>query len=57
MGERLMDEEYKSLIERLILAKLESELVKTDDINIIKLYVKKQAKKLDRKLEKLEKAK
>jgi len=52
-----MDEEYKSLIERLILAKLESELVKTDDINIIKLYVKKQAKKLDRKLEKLEKAK
>lgn len=57
MGERLMDEEYKLLTERLTLAKLETELIKTDDIDVIKLYVEEQAKKLDKELKKLEEAK
>lgn len=52
-----MDEEYKLLTERLTLAKLETELIKTDDIDVIKLYVEEQAKKLDKELKKLEEAK
>ena len=52
-----MNEEYKLLTERLTLAKLETELIKTDDIDVIKLYVEEQAKKLDKELKKLEEAK
>jgi len=52
-----MDEEYKLLTGRLTLAKLETELIKTDDIDVIKLYVEEQAKKLDKELKKLEEAK
>lgn len=52
-----MNEEYKLLTERLTLAKLETELIMTDDIDVIKLYVEEQAKKLDKELKKLEEAK
>ena len=52
-----MYEECKLLTERLTLAKLETELIKTDDIDVIKLYVEEQAKKLDKELKKLEEAK
>lgn len=52
-----MDEEYRLLTERLVIAKLQTELLINESIEVVKFYVIEEAKRLDRELEKLEEAK
>lgn len=52
-----MDEEYRLLTERLVIAKLQTELLINESIEVVKSYVIEEAKRLDRELEKLEEAK